>query len=289
MAKRLVKLVRFTMAGLLGPWLLAFAGLYAFQRSFIFHPDTRPLTPNEAGLAGFDVVAITPQLKSWWHPSNDPKAPVILYFHGNGGAIASRAGIFADMAEWGAGVLAVGYPGYGGNPGSPSEEGIHAAAQANYDWLIKQGVDPARIVITAHSMGTGVAVPLAAKNRAAGLIIESPFTSLASVAQRTMAIFPLKWLVKDPFRSTDMIERVRMPVVWMHGTADQLIPYAMGEALFASVHAPKCFLRIEGGDHDHLWGAGVSAYTRRQAFAMVRTGTCDGRPVRLEKGQLLPG
>ena len=285
----MVRLLKFGLIGLVALYLIALGTLYVFQRNFIFHPDTRAVTPKEAGLAGFDSVAITPQLHSWWHPSGDPKAPVILYFHGNGGALAGRVGIFADMAEWGAGVLAVGYPGYAGNPGTPSEAGIHAAAQANYDWLIKQGISPDRIVITAHSMGTGAAVPLAAHNRAAGLILESPFTSLASVAQRMMPMFPTKWLVSDPFRNTDTIERVRIPVVWMHGTADQLIPYAMGEALFNSVHAPKCFLRIEGGDHDHLWAQGVSAFTQRQAFAMVQSGTCDGRPVRLDNGQLLPG
>ncbi len=271
-------------------YLAAFAVLYSFQRSFVFHPDTRPLTPAQAGLSGFESVSVTPELHSWWHPAADPAAPVILYFHGNGGALANRAGLFADMAEWGAGVLAVGYPGYGGNPGTPDETGIHASAQANYDWLVRQGVDPSQIVIMGHSMGTGVAVPLAAANRAAGLILESPFTSLASVAQQTVKIFPVKWFVRDPFRSTDRIERVRAPVAWIHGTADWQVPYEMGEKLFSAIHAPKCFLRIEGGGHDNLWNMGSAAFVRLQVYAMVKTGACDGRPVKImQGGQLVQG
>jgi fermentation-respiration switch protein FrsA (DUF1100 family) len=278
--------MRTAVVTLLVMYLAVVLLLYIFQRNFLYHPDPRPIVPSEAGLAGFDSVSVTPDLKSWWHAPPAQDAPVILYFHGNGGALAGRAEIFGQMAGWGAGVLAVGYPGYGGNTGSPSEAGIHAAAQANYDWLIAQGVDPQQIVITAHSMGTGAAVPLAAKNKAAGLILESPFTAMADVAQLVIPYAPTKYLVRDSFRSDADIAAVKMPIVWMHGTDDQLIPYAMGEALYAQVRGPKCYLRIDGGDHDHLWTMGVAAFTQRQVFAMVRTGACDGRPVRLENGKL---
>jgi uncharacterized protein len=285
--RRLKIFLRTAAMTLLVMYLAVVLLLYAFQRNFLFHPDTRPIRPAEVGLAGFDAVAITPDLKSWWHAPPSTDVPVILYFHGNGGALAGRAEIFGQMAGWGAGVLGVGYPGYGGNPGAPSEAGIHAAAQANYDWLIAHGVDPKQIVITAHSMGTGAAVPLAAQNKAAGLILESPFTSMADVAQLVVPFAPAKYLVRDAFHSDAWIGKVTMPIVWMHGTDDQLIPYSMGEALYAQVRGPKCYLRIDGGDHDHLWNMGVAAFTQRQALAMVRTGGCDGQPVRLERGRIL--
>ncbi len=285
--RRLKVFIKTALLTLLVMYLAVVLLLYIFQRNFLFHPDPRPILPEAAGLAGFDVVAITPDLKSWWHAPPAKDAPVILYFHGNGGALAGRAEIFGQMAGWGAGVLAVGYPGYGGNPSSPSEPAIHTAAQANYNWLIAQGVDPRQIVITAHSMGTGAAVPLAANNKAAGLILESPFTAMADVAQLVVPFAPTKYLVRDAFHSDAHIANVKMPVVWMHGTDDQLIPYSMGERLFSQIDGPKCYLRIDGGDHDHLWTMGVAAFTQRQVFAMVRTGGCDGRPVRLENDQLL--
>jgi uncharacterized protein len=280
--------IKFTLAAFI-LYLLIFAVIYAFQRQFIYHPDVKPTSPTQAGLQDFQEIVTADGQKSWWHAPHSANAPVILYFHGNGGALAGRARLFAEMAHWGVGVLAVGYPGYGGNSGSPTEEAIHSAAQANYDWLIKQGIDPKQIVITAHSMGTGAAVPLAAKNRAAGLILESPFTSLAEVAQRQMWMFPVKQFVLDPFDSADHIRDVHMPIVWMHGTADQLVPYTMGQKLFDKIAGPKCYLRIDGGDHDHLWDIGVKSFTQRQVFAMVRTGGCDGSPVLLKDGVLLPG
>jgi uncharacterized protein len=276
---RLFLIARSALIVIVSIYLLAFVLLYVFQRKFIFHPDTQAVTPQQANLSGFESIRIGPGLRSWWHPP---------YLHGNGGALAGRAPIFSEMADWGAGVLAVGYPGYAGNAGVPAEATMHRAAQANYDWLRRNRIDPAKIVITAHSMGTGVAVPLAAQNPAAGLIIESPFTSLADVAQLMMSIFPVRHLIRDPFRSADHIAKVKMPIVWMHGTADQLIPYSMGEELFGMVKGPKCYLRIDGGDHDHLWGMGVAAFTKRQAFALANTGQCDGTPVRLVNGQLLP-
>lgn len=254
---------------------LVFVGLlFGMQRRMVFQPDTRPITPREAGLPAFESVEISPGIRSWWHAPADERAPVIIHLHGNGGALAGRAHIFGDIAGWGFGVLAVGYPGYGGNAGSPSEAALARTAQANYDWLVARGIAPSRIVITAHSMGTGVAVPLAARNRAAGLILESPFTALADVAQRAMPYVPVQWLIRDPFRSSDHAGALRMPVGWIHGTADALIPFPMGQKLFDAIKAPKCALRIEGGDHDHLWDMGAADFTRREALAMVATGQC---------------
>lgn len=259
-------------------YLVFVAILFGVQRRMVFQPDTRAITPREAGLVGFESIEISPGIRSWWHAPRDAKAPVVIHLHGNGGALAGRAHIFRDMADWGAGVLAVGYPGYGGNAGSPSEAVMARTAQANYDWLIAQGIAPSRIVITAHSMGTGIAVPLAARNAAAGLILESPFTALADVAQKAMPYAPVQWLIRDPFRSIDHVGALRVPVAWIHGTADALIPFSMGQTLFDAIKTPKCALRIEGGDHDHLWDMGASDFTKREAFAMVATGKCASDP-----------
>jgi uncharacterized protein len=178
------------------------------------------------------------------------------------------------MESWDVGILAVGYPGYNGNAGEVGEDAIHATAQANYDWLIAQGISTNRIVITAHSMGTGAAVPLAAKNKAGGLILESPFTSMAETAQRVVWWLPVNLLITEPFRSDLHIAKVDEPIAWMHGSDDQLIPFSMGQKLFDNVQAKKCAYRIKGGDHDHLWDMGGKEYTRKQAFAMVETGQC---------------
>jgi uncharacterized protein len=87
-------------------------------------------------------------------------------------------------------------------------------------------------------------------------------------------MFPVKWLITDRFDSLSRIERVTMPVGWIHGDADGLIPIDMGRTLFDAVKAPKCFETVRGGDHDNLWGQGTAAFLRKQAFAMVATGRC---------------
>ena len=144
-------------AFLLGLYLLAMLAMFLLQSRLIYHPDTRALTPQQAGLAGFSAVHIKTgdlTLTSWWHPPSGDGQPVIVYMHGNGGALAGRAALYRELAASGAGVLAVGYPGYGGNPGKPSEESLVDAASYNYAWLAEQGYPDARIVIAGQSLGT---------------------------------------------------------------------------------------------------------------------------------------
>jgi uncharacterized protein len=269
-----VKALRFITVFAITAYLGVAALMFLGQRTMLYVPDTRALSPADAGLRGFTAVPIEPGVRSWWHPPETANAPVIVYFQGNGGALAGRATIFADMANWGAGVLAVGYPGYGGNAGAPSEAALHAIAKANIAWLTRQGVPAARIILYGHSMGTGVAVPLAARVQPGGLILEAPFTSMADAAQRVVWWLPVRWLIRDPFRSDVSIAQVKSPIAWLHGSADSLIPYAMGARLLSAARAPVCAQRIDGGDHDHLWDSGGRAFIKSNAFAMAQQGRC---------------
>lgn len=248
--------------------------LYIRQRDLLFPADKQRTTPAAAGLPAFESVAITPDLTSWWHAPADDRAPIILYFQGNGGALAGRARLFRDMASWGYGVLAVGYPGYGGNPGAPSEDRLIAAAKANHDWLTAKGIAPNRIILYGHSMGSGVATGLAVERPAAGLILESPFTSLADVVALQMPLVPAGLLTKDKFQSAKRITRVKMPVVWVHGDQDRLIPANMGRRLYDRIPGEKCGAVIAGGDHDNLWGMGMDQIVRDQAAKIVASGRC---------------
>ena len=260
-------------------YLAVMLGLYAMQRSFLYHPDRARVMPAAAGLDAFAEVETAAGQRSWWHAPPRSDAPVILYLHGNGGALAGRSTIFAAMAAAGNGVLGVGYPGYGGNAGDPAETAMHRAALANYDWLRRAGIAANRIVIVAHSMGTGVAVPLAVERPVAGLVLESPFTSMTDAAQRAVPWAPVRWLITDRFDSAARIGAVRAPIAWVHGTDDMLIPIEMGARLLARARVPVCSHIIAGGDHDHLWAAGGGNYTLRQVAAMVQTGRCAGRAV----------
>ncbi len=151
------------------------------------------------------------------------------------------------------------------NPGAPSEEAFYAAAQANYDWLIAEGYSADRIVIAAQSLGTGVATWLASRNEASGLILEAAYTGMDDMAQKQFSILPAKMLIKDRYRSLDRIDQINMPLSWIHGTNDDLIPFVMGQRLFDAAQEPKVARPIKNGGHNDLWMRGIDALVRSDA------------------------
>lgn len=267
-------------------WLLVFgltayfAALllvFVFQRSFLYLPDRQEITPVEAGLNDFAAVEIGAKpgaMTSWWRPPAKADSPIIIMFHGNGGALAGRSGLYSAIAGQDYGMLAAGYPGYGGNPGSPSEQGLLQTADANYQWLLGKGYKPSRIVIAGQSLGTGVAVWLAKRHRVAGLLLQSPYTSMADMAAKQMPFFPARYLIEDRYDSLSRVADVQMPVAWIHGRDDVLIPLAMGQKLFDASNTPKCSYIIPGAGHNDIPDRQVADYFRKNVRAMVEDGTC---------------
>ncbi len=249
---------------------------YSFQRDLLYFPSQTVLSEKQLEEADFEAVKIASkgaaELLSLWRPPADPTKPVVIHFHGNAGSLAVRLPIYQAMAQDGAGVLAVGYPGYGGNPGVPSEEAFYAAAQAHYDWLLVQGYGADRIVIAAQSLGTGVAIWLASRNEASGLILEAAYTGMDEMAQRQFPILPAKLLIKDRYRSIERIDQIDMPLIWIHGTNDELIPFAMGQRLFDAAKEPKIAQPIKNGGHNDLWMRGIDAMVRDGAQRFVSGG-----------------
>ncbi|MEM8917581.1 MAG: alpha/beta hydrolase [Pseudomonadota bacterium] len=246
---------------------------FLFQRSLLYFPSQEMPDASALAVEGFSAVAIdteqSGELTSLWRAPQSPASPVLIHFHGNGGGMMDRLPMYRALAGDGAGVLAVGYPGYNGNPGKSSEQSFYDAAQAHYDWLIAQGHSPDKIVITGQSLGTGVATWLAARNSAAGLILEAAYTGMDDMAQRQFAILPAKWLTLDRFRSLDRIDQIDMPLRWIHGTADDLIPFAMGQKLFDQASEPKIAFPMRGGGHNDLWQRGIDRIIREEAERLV--------------------
>lgn len=252
-----------------GIYLVLLLLVYLFQRQFLYFPDQS--VPSELHLSQMDFTEIVVRsdadndLRSLWRAPKSKDGPVILFFHGNAGSHYQRVPIYQALAEQGAGVLAAGYPGYGGNPGSPSEQALSDAAVANYDWLIEHEIAPKRIVIVGESLGSGVATKLATQVDAAGLILLAAYTGMDDMAQRQFPIFPAKWLVKDRYRSLDQIDQINMPLSWIHGSKDELIPFAMGKRLFDAAKEPKFSHPIEDGGHNDLWALGATIIVRTEA------------------------
>jgi uncharacterized protein len=243
--------LRFLAFALLVLYAGALAVLFVNQRSLLYPASDRHTTAAEAGLAGFqDLVLPTPdgeRLVAWWKPPHPGKA-LILYFHGNGGSLWNRRIRAQALTASGRGLLMISYRGYSGSTGTPTETGLHTDAHTAYDWVARS-YEPSRLVAYGESLGSGVAVRLASEQPLAGLILDAPYTSTADVAGLTYWYVPVSWLMLDQFRSLDIIEKVKAPILILHGTDDHIIPFALGERLYAAAPEPKRLVRIDGGNH----------------------------------------
>jgi fermentation-respiration switch protein FrsA (DUF1100 family) len=238
-------------------------GLYLFQRHLLYFPDQDRPALGELAQLGIREVKVTTadnlSLLSWYLPPREGR-PVIAYFHGNGGHIGYRGERLHRFARAGYGVLMLEYRGYGSNPGTPSEAGLYADAAAALDFLAREGVMPNRLVLYGESLGSGVAVNLAAQREVAGLVLESPFTSVAEVAQYHYSFVPASLLVRDRFDSVSSIAKVKAPIMVVHGMRDTVVPVRFGRALLAAAPEPKeGWFSPEAGHEDLARFGGLDA------------------------------
>jgi fermentation-respiration switch protein FrsA (DUF1100 family) len=254
-----------TYAGLVG-------FLYLCQRSLLFLPDRSHPDFARVGLAGTEEVSLATtdglRLIAWYRPPA-PGRPTVLYFHGNGGQIGHRAARARLFGQAGYGFLFPEYRGYADNPGSPDEAGFGMDAEAALAFLANRNVAPAQIVLYGESLGSAVAVRLAAETAGRGmpfaaLILESPFTSIADVAQHHYFWLPARRLVKDKFDSASRIREVGAPLLMLHGESDRVVPIEFGRALFEKAAEPKRAWIAAGADHISIFDE--AAFSAMNAF-----------------------
>ena len=236
-------------------YLVGLVGLFFAQRSFLFPiPQTVRTAPDAAGLGAAEEHLLTTadgETVIVWHVPAKPGHAVAIYFHGNGDILAGLAGRFRRIISDGTGLVALSYRGYAGSSGSPSEQGLLRDAAAAYAFAsARYGTD--RMVVWGFSLGSGVAVALAADQRIGKLVLEAPYTSITEVAGAAFPFLPVRWLIRDPFRSDLRIARVTAPLLIMHGARDSTISIDLGESLFALAHEPKQFVRFPNGGHNDL-------------------------------------
>ena len=257
-------------------YLLLVAAVFVMQRSLLY-PAARQ-TPNLAAhdVAGLvEVTTETPDgliLRHWYVPPSQPGAAVLVVFHGNAGHLGERLPKLSQVIEAGFGILFAGYRGYSGNPGKPTEDDLTADAHLLLDWLAAQGVAAERTVVYGESLGTGVAVKMAAARETAGVILESPYTSIAEVAQTHYWYLPAKWMVLDKWDSMAHIGRIRAPLLVVHGARDKTVPTRYGRRLFAAAPEPKELFILDAAAHNDLYddprtAERVIAFLRRNAPA----------------------
>lgn len=238
--------------------VLGYGGLlalmYVFQRSLMYFPDTTNYSPAQTGLPRAEAIRLTSddgETLNAWHVAPRGDRPVVIYFQGNAGGLNLRAERFTWLTADGTGLVALNYRGYGGSSGRPSEDGLLRDARAAYQFAATRYPDK-RIVLFGESLGGAVAVALAAERKVAGLILDAPFTSAADVGAKAYPFLPVRWMIKDTFRSDLRIARVTAPLLILHGERDGVVPVAFGERLFALAPEPKRLVRFANGGHVNL-------------------------------------
>lgn len=257
------------MVGWLGTVVVVYggllAGLYLFQRQLLYHPSTGMPDRAEAGVTDMRAVALTTEdgfnLLAWYKPPA-PGRRLLIYLHGNAGHIGHRGWKARHYLDAGHGMLLVSWRGFGGNAGKPSEAGLLMDARAALAFAKGAGARPADIALYGESLGSAVAVTLAAESAAANaplgaVVLESPFTSIADLAQHHYFYVPARWMVRDRFDAAANIAAIGAPLFVVHGEKDRTVPVGFGRALFDLALEPKRAAWLPGGDHNDLYDQGA--------------------------------
>jgi fermentation-respiration switch protein FrsA (DUF1100 family) len=196
-----------------------------------------------------------------WHVPPREGRPVFLYFHGNGDSLRCRDERSRALVAEGSGLVALSYRGYGGSSGRPTETGLVEDATAAYAFAIAR-YSAERLVLWGESLGSALAITLAAEKPVGSLVLEAPFTSAVDVGAQHYWFLPVRLLIKDQFRSDRRVGKVVAPVLVLHGESDAVVPITLGERLFGLIQAPKRFVRVAGAGHNDLGADAVAAAKR---------------------------
>lgn len=240
-----------------GAYVLLVGAMFMMQRALLY-PGAKD-APVLAQFEGYDIQEVATETRDglrlvhWYRPPADPDGPVLVVFHGNAGHYGDRVTKLGELLDAGFGMLFAGYRGYSGNPGSPTEADLTVDANLLLDWLQSQGVGAERTILYGESLGTGVAVKMAATREAAAVILESPYTSIAELAQMHHWYLPARWLILDKWNSIDHIPQISAPLLVLHGTRDRTVPLRHGQELFEAAPEPKRMIVMDEAGHVDLF------------------------------------
>jgi fermentation-respiration switch protein FrsA (DUF1100 family) len=232
------------------------ASFWTMQRGLMYFPTAHVPTPDEIGLTSVEPVTFETadgfELSGWFLAASGPSPRLtVLVFNGNAGNRAYRGPLVAAFHRYGLQVLLVDYRGYGGNPGTPTENGLAADGRAARAYLLgRSDVDASRLVYFGESLGAAVAVGLAVEHPPASLILRSPFTSMADVGKHHYPFLPVRLLLRDKFPSIDRIHRIRSPLLVIAGEHDRIVPIQQSRRLYEAASDPKTFVVVPEADHN---------------------------------------
>jgi len=272
------------IVALFGMVVLGVSALWSLQRHLIYIPQGSPAGAAAGVVPGAREVTLRTEdgldLAAWYVPAAAGQ-PTVLVASGNAGHRGLRAPLAAALSRNGLGVLLFDYRGYAGNPGSPSEAGLARDARAARSFLLERaGVAERRLLYFGESLGSAVVVDLAREHPPAGLVLRSPFTSLAEVGRVHYPLLPVRALLRDRYPLAETIATVAVPTLVVLGTRDTVVPAEQSRAVARAAAGPTRVLEVEGADHnDPLLLAGDQLVAAVVALARQVSGDDDENPV----------
>ena len=234
-----------------------FAGLPAGSEEFWLNVADGRMVPTREAIPGGAQASEAKWIHVWWMPGERADAPALLYLHGARFNLTGSTWRTQKWREAGFSVMAIDYRGFGKSEGdTPSEKFAYEDAQAAWELFKKKQPDPAKRLIYGHSLGGAVAIELATHvrpNEAAGLITEATFTSISDMIKTSQwGFLPVSFLITQRFESERKIAKVQLPKLFIHGTADRIVPWRMSQALYDAAPGPKRLIKVEGAGHSNV-------------------------------------
>ena len=243
--------IYFSLILLLIIYLIIVFFLYFFQRNLLYHPTENNYSGDELKVSIEKIKIKTNEdfeLLSWFHKKNTTYK-TILFLHGNAGNLENRIHKINHFKDMEVNFLIISWRGFSGNKGKPTEQGLYEDANSAIRWLKTKGLDEKNIIIYGESLGTGVATEIAQHKNFAGIILESPFTSMIDAAKNKYPFFPVKLLLKDKYENSKKIKNINIPILIIHGEKDSIVPFYMGKKIYELANEPKHFYFSKYDDH----------------------------------------
>ena len=224
--------------------------IFFTQRSLMYHPSENNYLDENKLNHKIEKIKISSdnELNSWYFEKNK-NFKTLLFFHGNAGTLDNRIYKLNDLSKLDLNYLIIAYRGFSGNKGSPTEQGLYKDARAAKYWLNLNNISDQNIIVYGESLGSAVAIDLAKDHKFAGIILESPFTSMLKLSRKYNAWLPTGLLLKDKYETEKKIKNVFSPILILHGRKDKIVPFEMGEILFNLANNPKYNYFIDNDDH----------------------------------------
>ena len=233
-------------------YFLLLVFLYFYQRNLLYHPNENNYSGDKISVDIEKVKIQTAdniELLGWYHKKNLKDYKTLVYFHGNAGSLENRIHKLNHFQDMNVNFLIIAWRGFNGNKGKPSERGLYVDGKSAIDWLIKKGVDEKNLILYGESLGTGVATHLAQNKNYAGVILETPFTSMVDAAKNFYPYVPINLLLKDKFENFKKVKNINAPILVMHGEVDKIVPFSMGKKIYEIANNPKYSYFTKYDDH----------------------------------------